>query len=139
MTEILFVCTGNTCRSPMAEGITNALAARRGLSVVARSAGIAAFEGCAATEEAETAAAEHGADISGHRSRRLTAEMCRSADRIVVMTDAHRDAILRAVDIPAEKISVITLPDPYGRGMDAYYIAADRIEEAVEQLLEEFK
>ena len=89
MTEILFVCTGNTCRSPMAEGITNALAARTGLTVIARSAGIAAFEGCAATEEAETAAAEHGADISGHRSRRLTAEMCRSADRIVVIEDGR--------------------------------------------------
>lgn len=139
MTEILYVCTGNTCRSPMAEGITNALAARTGLAVIARSAGIAAFEGSAATEEAETAAAEHGADLSGHRSRRLTAEMCRAADRIVVMTAAHRDAILRAVDIPEEKITVLDLPDPYGRGMDAYYTAADRIEEAVEQLLEELK
>ncbi|MBR3692843.1 MAG: low molecular weight phosphatase family protein [Clostridia bacterium] len=133
---LLFVCTGNTCRSPMAEGIANALAARRGLPLFARSAGISALEGCAATEEAEIAAAEYGADLSGHRSCRVTAEMCAAADRIAVMTESHREVLLRAFDIPAEKICVLNLPDPYGRGQDAYYAAAARIAEAVEELLE---
>ncbi len=98
----IFVCTGNTCRSPLAEGLfKKKLAdklgcppeelARRGFLVI--SAGLAAMMGGAAAEEAVEAAREYGADLSGHVSRPLTPELAAQADYLVAMTRGHLMAL----------------------------------------------
>ncbi len=95
MTSILVVCTGNICRSPIAEGLLRAELARRfgdGTPHVT-SAGTAGWEGSPATPEGVEAAAELGVDISGHRARKVRGEMTREADLIVCMAGEHRDRL----------------------------------------------
>lgn len=92
--NILFVCTGNTCRSPLAEGIARAEIERRGWrNVRVASAGLAAMEGGRATDEAVTVAGRVGIDLGGHRSRRLTPEIAGWADLILGMGDSHVQAL----------------------------------------------
>ena len=92
--NILFVCTGNTCRSPLAEGIARAELADRGWrNVEVRSAGLAAREGGDASREAVVVAARHGIDLSGHRSRQLTPELTAWADLILAMGPSHLAAV----------------------------------------------
>ena len=80
--NILFVCTGNTCRSPMAEGITRALAAEQHKDVTTVSAGLFAAYGAKPTEQA-VEAVRSIADISDHESRPLTMELVNAADLII--------------------------------------------------------
>lgn len=88
--NLLFVCTGNTCRSPLAEGIARAEVARRGWkNVEVGSAGLAAGDGSPATREAVVVAGRQGVDLGAHRSRLLTAEVADWADLILVMSPSH--------------------------------------------------
>lgn len=137
MKNVLFICSGNTCRSPMAEGICNVLAARKGLAVSASSCGVAALEGRPATEEAIEAAAEYGADLSGHSARTVTPELCAGADVIVCMTEGHARAVQAAFGLPGEKFRVAGVPDPYGLGGSAYRACARAIADYCGALLEE--
>ena len=94
MTSILVVCTGNICRSPMAEGFLRALLASRGVTgIEVRSAGTSGWGGSAAVPESVEAAAELGADIAAHLARRVDREMLEEADLIVAMCAEHRDAV----------------------------------------------
>jgi protein-tyrosine phosphatase len=95
MTTILVVCTGNICRSPIAEGLLrNALRDRYGdAAPLVASAGTWGVEGASATSEAVAAAAERGADIDEHRARRLSQVQAADADLVVTMAGEHRDAI----------------------------------------------
>ena len=86
MTKVLFVCTANVCRSPLAEGYLNALVQKKGLSGInAVSAGIAAFSGGPAFECAVDVARQHLFDLSRHRAQQLTPELGNSVDRILCM------------------------------------------------------
>src|SRR4051812_27833078 len=88
--NILFVCTGNTCRSPLAEGIARAEIARRGWSnVQVASAGLSARAGDGAAREAVAVAGREGIDLSGHSARRLTRDLARWADLILGMGPGH--------------------------------------------------
>jgi protein-tyrosine phosphatase len=95
MTSILVVCTGNICRSPIAEGLLrDALTARFGAAApTVSSAGTWGVEGSGATAEAVTAASERGADIAGHRARRLAAAPTADVDLIIAMAGEHRVAL----------------------------------------------
>lgn len=92
--SILVVCTGNVCRSPIAEGMLRALLQERlaEAAPLVASAGTGASEGRGATEEAVTAAAELGVDIAGHRARQLRAEHVRAADVVIGMAEEHMEA-----------------------------------------------
>jgi protein-tyrosine phosphatase len=94
MSSILVVCTGNICRSPIAEGfLRDAFTARFGAgAVIVSSAGIAGLEGYPASEGSVISAAEHGSDISAHIARALTRPML-DADLIVGMASEHRSAV----------------------------------------------
>jgi protein-tyrosine phosphatase len=97
MAAVLVVCTGNVCRSPVAEGIVRAtLEARFGASAPSvASAGIAGWEGSDADPNSIEAAAEVGVDVSGHRGRRLRGDDVRDARLILTMAREHSDAIAR--------------------------------------------
>jgi len=131
--RILFVCTGNTCRSPMAEALARrAVAERGGDHVTVASAGVAGSGGSPASAGARSAAASAGLDLSGHRSSGLTAERVEEADLILTMSPSH---LVPLVDMGAgDRAALLTdfaagedpegvpdsVLDPFG-GPDAVY------------------
>ena len=108
MTSILVVCTGNICRSPIAEGmVRNALTARFGGSAPAvSSAGTWGVEGAEATPEAVKAAAERGVIIGEHRARRLSTDMASHADLVLVMGTEHRDALGHDLEVASRTFTL---------------------------------
>ena len=97
MTAVIVVCTGNVCRSPIAEGLLRRATEHRpvGAPITVSSAGTAGWEGSPATPEAVEAAAERGVDISGHVATRLRPGMAADADLVLCMAGEHRDLIAR--------------------------------------------
>ena len=120
--RLLAVCTGNTCRSPMAAAVLARILTEKGLTeaYTADSAGVAAFDGQPASPNAVTAAQEEGLDLSAHLSHRITLEEIVEAERIFVMSEEHRALISKVVPGSSEKIAVMQLPDPYGGDLEEY-------------------
>lgn len=108
MKNILFVCTGNSCRSVMAEALFRKVTANRPDDFSIYSAGISALDGYQATRETLEVMAAHGADASDHRSQRLTEEMIEDADKIFVMERLHKDWILRLVPEAESKVHLLS-------------------------------
>lgn len=151
---ILFVCTGNTCRSPMAEALFNHLAGKMGLDGVrAVSAGLAAIQGDRATFQAIEVMKRRGIDLSGHRARSVDASLIEEADLILTMTDRHRSILSGMYPGAASKIHVLKeyaqgapldgdlaqIPDPFGQSVDVYERCAAELEEIIAKLLERLK
>lgn len=137
MKKILFVCTGNTCRSPMAEGILNKLAGERNLDVFAKSAGISAAEGSPASVNSVKACEEIGVDISRHRSTQLTNQMFYEADEVVPMTKTHQIIMQDAFKNREKILPALDVPDPFGGDLEEYRLCRDRIKEKIEELLDD--
>ena len=92
--QLLFVCSGNTCRSPLAAAIARREAEARGLTGVAvESAGVSAHDGAPASDGAILVGMERGLDVTGHRARALTREAVAASDLILVMGPHHRDRV----------------------------------------------
>lgn len=130
---ILFVCTGNTCRSPLAEGFANAEFKQRKIDCHAESAGLFAEAG-GANEKSITAAAEYGVDITAHQARQLTPELINGATVIYTMTPDQANMLCLAFPDMSKKISPITpggVPDPYGGTEGNYRQCAKQIKQAV--------
>jgi len=125
---ILFVCSGNTCRSPLAA----AMARQRGWD--AQSAGLYAAPGAPASPGSCRAAERRGLDLWGHRARRLSAEMVEQAERIYVMMDALYALVLLHFPQAAGKLYVLrpAIPDPYGGDDAEYERCAGYLERALE-------
>ncbi len=146
MKTILFVCTGNVCRSPMAEGLLRHLTREQG-GYEALSAGVGAVDGQQPSPEAVQAMAELGIDISGQRSRMLTRDLVQRADYIFAMTRGHLDTIQLLYPEAAEKTFLLRefdntleefekdIPDPIGSGLEAYRECRDKIEQGIVSLL----
>jgi protein-tyrosine phosphatase len=103
MASILVVCTGNICRSPIAEGFLRELFAARNAGIGVGSAGTVGWDGSEATPESVAAAEEWGADVSTHRARRLVAEMVREADLVVAMAAEHGERVVSLVPEARER------------------------------------
>lgn len=148
-TVILFVCTGNTCRSPLAEGLCKQLLAQRvgcdpallperGYRVL--SAGVAASPGDPAAEPAIDVAHGFGVDLSLHRSRPVNPELLASATHVVTMTHAHAVALsYRYPGIGPQTVPLCgaqgDLPDPIGGSHEHYRECADAIIHHLQRLL----
>jgi protein-tyrosine phosphatase len=148
---ILFVCTGNTCRSPMAESLLRRKLARRlncsdddlldhGFGVM--SAGLAAHRGSPASPEAVEILEEDGIDLRSHESQPLTRSLVEQADRVITMTRGHRDAILSGMPDFAQKVRVLCpsgrdVADPIGQGEQEYRDCLAQISAHLDVLVDE--
>ena len=143
--QVLLVCTGNTCRSPMAEVLMRKhLADRLGCppaeleeqGVFVTSAGIAAPPGCHPTREAVQVMRERALDLSQHQSQPLTDALVRHADLILTMTRSHRSAIVRQWPEAAARTELVEpnqadVADPIGGTLDIYRDCANQIDTAL--------
>ncbi|MGO1468527.1 MAG: low molecular weight protein arginine phosphatase [Tissierella sp.] len=141
--NILFVCTGNTCRSPMAEGILKKITIEKDLDVDSRSAGIFASGGSSANENAILAMQDIGIDIEHHVSKNISDELIDSSDLILTMTMGHKDLLIERYPKKRYKIFLLNeyafgqekdIKDPYGRDKLEYDKSRDEILKAVEKI-----
>ncbi len=150
-TTILFVCTGNTCRSPMAQVIAQqVLAQQRGMTINELeakgfriiSAGVFAGEGSPASDEAIQAMQKEGLDLTNHRSRMLTAELLREADRVYCMTQSHKKTVLAMMPELGQRVMCLDaagdIIDPMGSSLSEYQRCAGQIRAAIAARFKEF-
>ena len=133
MKKILFVCTGNTCRSPMAEGIFNKLATEKSWKASAKSAGLFVTEGTVSTNSLEVCR-ENDIDISSHIPTSITAELINEADVVLTMTDSHKaafggmDKVFTVSEYFADGGDVT---DPYGGNVEIYRQTFGQLEKLI--------
>lgn len=144
--EILLVCSGNTCRSPLAAAmLRERLASEPSLQHLAvNSAGTSAWDGAPASEGSYLVALERGLDLSGHRARMLTVALVEQADHILAMSDAHVERIhalgggTKAVSLArfaGEPDGLTEVPDPYGGEVGDYRATADLLDRLLERVV----
>lgn len=109
MKNILFVCTGNSCRSVMAEGLFCKYIENRPGEFAVASAGISAQDGFPATSDTIDVLDDEGIDMTGHRSQRLTESLVENADKIFVMERIHKDWILRMMPHASAKVELLSV------------------------------
>ena len=136
--RILFVCTGNSCRSPMADLYFNALCRQAGRDdLEAGSAGIFAWDGSPISRQAAAVMAEYSIDSSGFRSARFPPELAREYDLLVAMTESHRQAMVEIAPSAAGKIRLLAdgdVPDPFGGSVGHYTRVFEAMKPALDAL-----
>jgi protein-tyrosine-phosphatase len=139
--SVLVVCTGNSCRSPVAQGLLARLLSD--LPVLVGSAGTGAPVGNPATRFALESAAELGVDIGSHRARQLTRELCLGADLILAMEKAHQEWVREQVPDALGRVRMLgsypddrgaEIADPVGRSLELYRETAGQMKSALERV-----
>lgn len=139
--KLLFVCTGNTCRSPMAAALMNKIAVDNDMDIVAESAGIFAKADEKASSNAIKAMNDYGIDISSHKATPLTEKLINDADIVLTMTEGHKSMIL---GFAPDKIHTICeyagydgdINDPFGGNLNQYKNIADDIYDCLTEIAE---
>lgn len=151
MLKLLFICTGNTCRSPLAAALFNAAAAKAELpfKVTASSAGLFALPGEKVSGPVQQLLGLEGIDINSHRSAIVDPDNTEDADLILVMTAEHRRQLLLRYPHLSNKTFLlkeytdelsdnVDIEDPVGCGIEKYKVVLEEIRQAVKKLLKKF-
>lgn len=144
--QILFVCTGNTCRSSMAEAIANHLVKQNALAdkFAFKSAGTGAWDGCPASPNALEAVKDYGIDLSLHQAKKVNSNLIREADLILTMTQGHKAQLAAAFPGSRDKLYTLyeylgdkfrNVDDPIGGSLAVYKACAAELKQAIEELL----
>lgn len=135
--NVLLVCTGNICRSPLAASLLERALKERGLEVTVTSAGTGAWDGAPASEGAYLVGLERGLDLSGHRARLLTRELVETADLVLTMARHHRarvdelggeGRVFVLGEYAGRNGDAVEVSDPFGGDLDVYRTTCEELE-----------
>ena len=146
MKKIMFVCTGNTCRSAMAEGFLKDIITKNNLDIQSYSCGIYAQDGEEATNNTIQVMKEYNIDMTNHRATNIRNSNINEMDLILCATKGHKDILMQIYPSLKEKIYTlkeyvgnnkenIDISDPWGNNLETYKKCAQEIKECIEKLI----
>ena len=145
--NILFICTGNTCRSPMAKALLEDMAQKKSIDINVKSAGIYALDGQSASKGAIEALKAEGIDIQTHKASIVYKDLLEWADLILTMSISHKEILLSKYNFIKGKVYTLkeyaygreeNVRDPFGGDIHTYNSTKEEIKEALKHIIENY-